>query len=152
MRRILLSIGMLSSLLTGAAGAWAGPGDSVQPGELRTYSTLHSIGIEWEVAGDANHNAKGEVRYRHAGSPAWRMALDLFRIDYSGWYGDKKADRAYNLGLDCYRKGDLDGAKRFWEETLSYQPGHFQAKRNLERLSKRDKSSDPRHEVTKTPR
>jgi len=64
----------------------------------------------------------------------------------------EKADRAYNLGLDCYRKGDLDGAKRFWEETLSYQPGHFQAKRNLERLSKRDKSSDPRHEVTKTPR
>jgi tetratricopeptide (TPR) repeat protein len=48
----------------------------------------------------------------------------------------QKADRAYNMGLDCYRKGDLDGAKRFWEETLEYQPGHFQAKRNLERLAK----------------
>jgi len=48
----------------------------------------------------------------------------------------QKADRAYNLGLDCYRKGDLEGARKFWEETLEYQPGHFQAKRNLDRLAR----------------
>jgi tetratricopeptide (TPR) repeat protein len=50
----------------------------------------------------------------------------------------EKADRAYNLGLECYRKNDLDGARKFWQETLEYQPGHYQAKRNLERLAAKE--------------
>lgn len=48
-----------------------------------------------------------------------------------------KADQAYNLGLESYRKGDYSASKKFWEETLQISPTHLQAKRNLERL-KRD--------------
>jgi hypothetical protein len=86
--------------------------DSVEPAELRTYSTLHSIGVEWDVRGDANHNAKCEVRYRVAGSERWRKALDLFRIDYYGWYGETKADRAYNM---------LAGSILFLEPGTAYE-------------------------------
>ncbi len=67
------------------------------PGELRSYSTLHSIGVEWDVAGDANHNASCAVRYRAAGQKDWKEALPLFRVDFSGWYADTKADRPYNM-------------------------------------------------------
>jgi hypothetical protein len=88
---------MVAGLLVPASSVFAGQADSVQPGELRTYSTLHSIGMEWEVRGDANHNAKCEVRYRKAGTEPWRRALDLFRIDSYGWYGETKADRTYNM-------------------------------------------------------
>jgi hypothetical protein len=97
MQRVMISAGVLAGLLVLAGGAFAGSNDAVQPAELRTYSTLHSIGIEWEVTGDADHDAKCEVRYRKADAEPWRQALDLFRIDYHGWYGDTKADRAYNL-------------------------------------------------------
>lgn len=47
-----------------------------------------------------------------------------------------KADQAYNLGLESYRKNDYAAAKKFWEETLRISPTHLQAKRNLERLKK----------------
>ncbi|HUO57909.1 MAG TPA: hypothetical protein VMV05_07000, partial [bacterium] len=45
-----------------------------------------------------------------------------------------KADEAYNLGLESYRKEDYVSAKKFWEETLQFQPNHPQARRNLDRL------------------
>ena len=47
-----------------AASAWTQQQNALTPGELRSYSTLHSIGIEWDVAGDANHNASCPVQYR----------------------------------------------------------------------------------------
>jgi hypothetical protein len=75
----------------------AEPTNPIMPGEVRTYSTIHSIGIEWDVTGDANHNASCKVHYRPQGATEWRPALDLFRIDYYGWYGDQKADRSYNM-------------------------------------------------------
>jgi len=45
-----------------------------------------------------------------------------------------KADEAYNLGLESYRKEDFASAKKFWEETLRLEPNHPQARRNLDRL------------------
>ena len=45
-----------------------------------------------------------------------------------------KADQAYNLGLESYRKNDYAAAKKFWEDTLQILPTHAQARRNLERL------------------
>jgi tetratricopeptide (TPR) repeat protein len=45
-----------------------------------------------------------------------------------------KADQAYNLGLETYRKSDYAAAKKFWEETLQILPTHTQARRNLDRL------------------
>lgn len=45
-----------------------------------------------------------------------------------------KADQAYNLGLESYRKNDYAAAKKFWMETLQILPTHTQARRNLDRL------------------
>lgn len=45
-----------------------------------------------------------------------------------------KADQAYNLGLESYRKSDYAAAKKFWAETLQILPTHTQARRNLDRL------------------
>ena len=45
---------------------------------------MHSIGIEWDVAGDDNHNAEGTVLYRPAGNSVWKRALPLIRVDYQG--------------------------------------------------------------------
>ncbi len=49
---------------------------------------------------------------------------------------DRKAlaDKAYNLGLESYRRGHWVEARKFWEEVLRYVPGHSQARRNLDRL------------------
>lgn len=56
----------------------------VTTGELRTYSTLHSIGMEWDVENDSNHNATCTVRYKVTGSTTWEDAQPLFRTDFKG--------------------------------------------------------------------
>lgn len=71
--------------------------NATAPGPLRHYSTIHSIGVEWDLTGDANHNATCQVKYRAKDAADWKEALPLFRVDYDGWYADKKADRAYNM-------------------------------------------------------
>ena len=58
--------------------------DSTTPEELRTYATRHSIGVEWDISGDANHNASASLRYRAEGSADWQMAYAPFRIDFAG--------------------------------------------------------------------
>ena len=54
------------------------------PGAVRSYSTITSIGVEWDIVGDANHNASATVEYRVTGTSAWRTALPLVRVDYNG--------------------------------------------------------------------
>ena len=54
------------------------------PGAVRTYSTFSSIGIEWDLVGDADHDATADVEFRVAGTVAWRSALPLVRVDYNG--------------------------------------------------------------------
>jgi hypothetical protein len=56
------------------------------PGQIVSYSTIHSIGIEWGISGDANHNATVNVHYRVQGTRAWKAALPLVRVDntYNG--------------------------------------------------------------------
>lgn len=92
-RRVTATFAWLLCFLGPAMGA---PADT-HLGELRSYSTLHSIGIEWDLAGDANHDATCNVQYRAQGEAGWKPALPLFRVDYHGWYDDRKADRAYNM-------------------------------------------------------
>jgi hypothetical protein len=76
----------------------AKPQPKTEPGELRSYSTLHSLGFEWDIAGDTNHNAVCNVKYRRADEKDWHEALPLFRVDYQGWYlGGLLADRPYNM-------------------------------------------------------
>lgn len=72
--------------------------DRVDPVELRTYSTVYSIGLEWDIEGDANHNARCFVKYRVVGTDEWKPALPLLRVDYRGWWlNNLQADRHYNM-------------------------------------------------------
>jgi len=42
--------------------------------------TLRSIGLEWQIEGDANRNARVEVLYREDGRRTWREGLPLLRL------------------------------------------------------------------------
>ena len=73
---VLCGGGRLSILTAQASGA--------TPGAMRTYSTISSIGIEWDIAGDTDHDATAAVEFRVSGTTAWRPALPLVRVDYNG--------------------------------------------------------------------
>jgi len=55
------------------------------PGLLQSYVTARSIGFEWEISGDSDHDAVVAVQYRAQGASGWKQALPLFRIDYNGF-------------------------------------------------------------------
>ncbi len=77
---VLLYSGVGGSILTAQSGG-------TTPGAIRTYSTISSIGIEWDIVGDADHDATATVEFRVAGATAtaWRPALPLVRVDYNGF-------------------------------------------------------------------
>jgi hypothetical protein len=55
--------------------------NSVKPGRFVVEpSTLISLGFEWYIEGDDNHNATVEVRYRKKGDRGWKKALPLLRV------------------------------------------------------------------------
>src|SRR5688500_13265855 len=56
----------------------------VTAGAVRSYSTPQSIGVEWDVTGDPDHDARVAVRYRRMGTTAWSDAMPLFRVDFAG--------------------------------------------------------------------
>jgi len=70
--------------------------ETCTPGSFRVDSTPNCISMEWDVAGDSNHNATCGVQYRKQGSADWKNALPLFRVDYQWWYHTEKADRPFN--------------------------------------------------------
>lgn len=49
------------------------------------YSTINSLGFEWNISGDSNHNAICLVQYRVNGSTVWLDAQPLFRVDFQGY-------------------------------------------------------------------
>lgn len=55
------------------------------PGTLQSYVTADSIGFEWVISGDSDHDAAVTVQYRQQGSGSWQQALPLFRVDYNGF-------------------------------------------------------------------
>jgi len=58
-----------------------GKENEVKPGEFVIESpTLISLGFEWYIEGDDNHNATVEVGYRKKGNRDWKEALPLLRI------------------------------------------------------------------------
>jgi len=58
-----------------------GKENEVKPGEFVIEPpTLISLGFEWYIEGDNNHNATVEVWYREKGESVWRKALPLLRI------------------------------------------------------------------------
>jgi len=44
------------------------------------HPTLLNLGFEWSISGDANRNAKVEVKFRAVGENFWRDAMPLVRI------------------------------------------------------------------------
>lgn len=64
----------------------------------------------------------------------WKAKIVAMAGAESGQDTEAKADEAYNLGLESYRKDDFVNAKKFWQETLEIDPRNEQAKRNLDRL------------------
>lgn len=83
----------LRRLSRGGARAWAVLGlalllntahaaSGTQAGEFWVEPpTLQSLGFEWRIAGDDNHNARVSVAYRKKGETTWREALPLTRLD-----------------------------------------------------------------------
>ena len=53
-------------------------------GTLHSYSTMSAIGLEWDVTGDADHDAHATTRYRRRGATSWRQGPDLLRVDFNG--------------------------------------------------------------------
>ncbi len=66
-------------LLTGNQGA-----QGVTTADFRHYSTINSIGMEWDLTDDENHNAASEVQYRQSGTTTWETGLPLSRVDFNG--------------------------------------------------------------------
>lgn len=58
--------------------------DNTLSGSINAHATLQSIGIEWAISGDDNHNAVCDVYYRKQGSSQWQTFLSLYRIDFNG--------------------------------------------------------------------
>src|SRR5688572_7389463 len=54
---------------------------AVVPGPLVAYSTQHSIGVEWNVSNDGDHDAIVEVLYRESSAGSWTIASRLIRVD-----------------------------------------------------------------------
>ena len=75
---VVLGIGSRPVVLTAQS-------NGTVPGAIQAYSTITSIGVEWDIVGDADHDATAAVEYRVAGAAAWRSALPLVRVDYNGF-------------------------------------------------------------------
>ena len=57
------------------------PAPATEPGELRVTATHLSIGVEWDLTGDTDHDATCSVAYRREGDEAWKEAMPLLRMD-----------------------------------------------------------------------
>ena len=72
---------MLSIAHPPAGDSLADPMASATFSELRSYTSIYAIGLEWDLTGDENHDAQGAVSYRIAGEAEWRPVT--FRNDRS---------------------------------------------------------------------
>ncbi len=66
--------------------------NSTRPGRFVVeHPTLLNLGFEWDIEGDTNRNATVEVRFRKAGTAAWRPALPLLRIGGERVFRDRES-------------------------------------------------------------
>jgi hypothetical protein len=65
---------------------------ATSPGTLTTYSNIYSIGMEWKLTGDTDHDAKCQVQYRQKGQTTYLQAAPLFRVHHKNADGEN-----YNL-------------------------------------------------------
>ncbi len=92
------------------------------PGTFEKYSTIKSIGFEWNISGDTNHNAQCTVQYRVNGTTTWLDAQPLFRVDFESYdmlagsilFLDENTE--YEVKLDL---SDPDGGNQIRTELIS---------------------------------
>jgi len=94
-----------------AAAALAKAQNATQAGTFTVERpTLLNLGFEWAIQGDANRNAKVDVKFRKTGDATWRDGLPLVRIG-----GEKVFRRVENL--------DYTVPDGFAGSVLNLQPG-----------------------------
>ena len=86
---------------------------STTPGTITTYSTIYSIGVEWDIGAtdDTNHDCTVAVRYR-IGAGAWKTAQNLVRIDHAPVTSQKGLTAARNM---------LAGSIMFLDPNTTYE-------------------------------
>ena len=85
--------------------------NATSPGRFHVeHPTLLNLGFEWSITGDANRNARVDVRYRRVGESAWRDAMPLLRVG-----GEKVYRKRENL--------DYTVPDGFAGSILNLQPG-----------------------------
>jgi hypothetical protein len=77
--KVICLVGVLALLFPSVSRGQA----ATTPGQLESYSTIYSLGVEWHLQGDDDHDASCTVSYRQQGETAWHNAMDLFRVDYT---------------------------------------------------------------------
>src|SRR5207245_9904614 len=100
--------------------------NGVTPGQTRIYSTIYSVGVEWDLSGDVNHNATVNVQYRIQGASAWKTALPLVRVDnayngngFAGSIFFLTPDTTYEVSLSL---SDPDGGGASRTLTIATRP------------------------------
>lgn len=94
------------------------------PGTIDIYATIHSIGIEWNITGDDNHNATCLVQYRINDRSEWQDAQALFRVDFeshdmlAGSILFLHPDTTYEVKLHLT---DIDGTNESRTELITTQ-------------------------------
>ena len=71
----------MGSIDTSAADATSGGVNATTPGAVTVpFPTLQNLSVEWAFTGDANANARVDVRYRAAGTSNWSAGMSLRRV------------------------------------------------------------------------
>ena len=101
------AVALTALLLIPAAQREALGQRAATPGAVRAYATIHSLGIEWDISGDTDHDATVFVRYRLQGA-TYALAVEQA-------IGEPVVDMVFAfLALDGATEAsipDLDAAK-----------------------------------------
>ena len=57
---------------------------ALTPGAAEIYATHYSIGVEWNISGDEDHDAICQVSIRQTGIGSFTAVKDLYRVDFAG--------------------------------------------------------------------
>ncbi len=77
MRFLLVIFGFMFVVVGNVNAEWK---NSSRPGKVLEYpSTLHCLGVHWEIFGDKNANAVVNVQFRQKGADKWREGMPLVR-------------------------------------------------------------------------
>jgi len=83
MERLTARLGTLVLLAGLAPASLASAQTALTAGQLRSATTIHSIGLEWGITGDSDRDASGTVQYRIQGASSWTPAFRLVRVALS---------------------------------------------------------------------